>query len=151
MNIRDVENLSAADLKARRAECVEAGAAEQPGDLAERFVDARIDAKLRDEKLAEQGVTITNLNEALRIKTERIAEIEQTLAAIEARLKEREAVIENITASHNERVKERDDANARADRLKAEAQRHAAALSAAQKALADASAADQIDAADRGD
>lgn len=65
MELHEIENLSAAELKERRAELTEVAQAAPPDVLASRFIQARRDAKLRDEKLAEQGATITNLNAAI--------------------------------------------------------------------------------------
>ena len=62
MTIQDIENLTFAELKASGKKIID----ELGGnELAARYVQARTDAKQRDEKLAEQGVTITNLNAAL--------------------------------------------------------------------------------------
>lgn len=61
MTIHDIENMPATELKARREELITAGLDFAPADLSERYVQARLDAKLRDELLAEQGKTITGL------------------------------------------------------------------------------------------
>lgn len=63
MNLSDIENLTFAELKAKKDEAIEAGKASPLDDLAARYVQARMDAKHRDEKLAEQGTTITLLQE----------------------------------------------------------------------------------------
>lgn len=65
MTLIEIENLSAADLKAKKAELVEVAKAADVGELAARYVQARTDATCRDEKLAEQGTTITALHESL--------------------------------------------------------------------------------------
>lgn len=62
MTIIDIENMTAEELKAQRAEAVKSTG---DNELAARYVQARLDAKQRDEKLAEQGVTITTLTKAL--------------------------------------------------------------------------------------
>jgi hypothetical protein len=50
MKLEDIENLSFAELKQQGASIVESLGG---GDLAKRYVQARTDAKQRDEKLAE--------------------------------------------------------------------------------------------------
>lgn len=63
MSIIEIENMTAAQLKERASELAEQVNDDQ--DLAIRYVQARLDAKLRDEKLAEQGKTIALLQDAL--------------------------------------------------------------------------------------
>lgn len=65
MTIYEIENLTAAQLKERKAELVEVAKEFPVDDLAARYVQARMDAKIRDEKLAEQGKTITRLESEL--------------------------------------------------------------------------------------
>lgn len=77
MTITEVENMDAGTLKAKRAEAVEAvkGAPE----LAARYVQARLDATTRDEKLGEQGKTITALQDAAEASKKREADLRRTL------------------------------------------------------------------------
>lgn len=63
MTLADIENMSAAELKANRSE-IEAAIKDAP-DLVPRHMKTLIDAKTRDEKLAEQGKTITALQDSL--------------------------------------------------------------------------------------
>jgi hypothetical protein len=73
MQIHEVENLPAAELKTRKAELIEALGG---GELAQRYVQARTDAKMRDEKLAEQGgmiAALTNGNAALEEKLQSLS------------------------------------------------------------------------------
>lgn len=65
MTLTEIENLTAAELKSRRAELEQAAAAAPVADLAHRYVQARHDAAMRDEKMSEQGRTITALQQAL--------------------------------------------------------------------------------------
>lgn len=63
MQLNEIENMTFAEIKARREE-LEALAAMVPvRDLAARYVQARADAKHRDEKLAAQGELITQLQQ----------------------------------------------------------------------------------------
>ncbi len=65
MPSHDIENSSFTELKAGKDSFV-ASATKWPVDeLAARYVQARTDAKGRDEKLAEQADTLGHLNEAL--------------------------------------------------------------------------------------
>ena len=63
MKIHDIENMPAVELKSRRDELIEA-VKEDPA-LAARYVQARTDAKMRDEKLLDQGRFITDLENQL--------------------------------------------------------------------------------------
>ena len=73
MTLAEIENLSFADLKAKRDELVEAAAGvpadKQPEqylhNLAARYVQARTDAKMRDEKLGDQAATIKALQDGM--------------------------------------------------------------------------------------
>jgi uncharacterized coiled-coil protein SlyX len=76
MQLTEIENLSGAELKARRAELIEAAAGAEAKELAARYVQARLDAATRDAKLAEQGETITSLNAALAAETQARAKAE---------------------------------------------------------------------------
>lgn len=68
--IIDIENASAGKLKASRAEAIEIAKASDHDAVAERYVQARLDASTRDELLADQGDTITTIKTALADKTE---------------------------------------------------------------------------------
>ena len=65
MTLHEIENLSFAELKAQRTDLVESLKETDAGALAARYVQARMDAKQRDEKLAEQGKTIALLQASL--------------------------------------------------------------------------------------
>ena len=80
MTIQEIENMTFAELKARQSELIEAMKDTLPTELAARYVQARLDAKQRDEKLSEQGQTITNLNEALQTRAEQLALADRALA-----------------------------------------------------------------------
>lgn len=69
MNLHEIENMTAAELKADKSELIELAKAEPVADLAARYVQARTDAKIRDEAMAVQGTTITQLGAALESLT----------------------------------------------------------------------------------
>jgi chromosome segregation ATPase len=144
MTFSEIENLPAAELKARFNELAAAARKLNAEELASRYVQARLDSKLRDEKLAEQGATITNLNDLMRIKVERIADCEAMLEKLEQEL----ACLKETDA---EKSVELASQTARAERLKAEATKHAEAFHAAEQALAAARSQLQINAADAGE
>jgi hypothetical protein len=103
MQIHEVENLSAAELKARKAELIEALGG---GELAQRYVQARTDAKMRDEKLSEQGgmiAALTNGNTALEEKLQslstRTGELVNDLEASNARSA---SLLEQLSAAQKE-------------------------------------------------
>lgn len=87
MTIIDVENMTAAELKEKRAEIAlllsdqcrgNAGVAHSH-DLSQRYVQARMDAKVRDEKLAEQGKTISALQDGTQAAKERVVMLQTEL------------------------------------------------------------------------
>lgn len=80
MKISEIEGLSFAELKARRADIL-AGLDETPEVLAKRYLQARTDAAMRDEKLAEQGVKIKSLSEDLAAAEKQKASLEGALAS----------------------------------------------------------------------
>lgn len=161
MQTSHIENLSSADLKDQRAEIVSALKASPPDDLADRYVQARLDAKSRDDKLSEQGQTITTLNEALGLAK---GEIERLCGELQAanslRKSESEQagnlirssaeIVENLRAEIAGLRHQLASETARADRLKNAAGRmHAASAKAAQQ-LNEALSAQAIAAADEG-
>ncbi len=69
-----IENLNFAELKARRADLVSQAKEVGVNELATRYVQARTDAKQRDERMAEQGVLIADLEEKLAASQQAVAE-----------------------------------------------------------------------------
>ena len=65
MTSTDIENLSFAEIKEQRDSLVDEASKAPTDELARKYVRARMDAVQRDEKLAEQGKTITALQQAL--------------------------------------------------------------------------------------
>lgn len=155
MNLHEIENMTAADLKAQRAELAESLKAEPPDDLADRYLQARHDAKQRDEKLAEQGRTITALQTGLaaadkagREVAQRFTEAKETIAVVQDAARETTQADKATIAALTESLKAQTE---RADRLKVVATRNHAAASASAKLLNDALAAEAVDAADAGE
>lgn len=139
--IQDVENATAAEIKAGRAEAIEA--AKGAADVAERFVSARLDAKTRDEKMAEQGETIKSLQTALDDSRARYLELDTRSAM-------RERAIEEETARANAMVGDLTAERTRASRLKKAAVLYTGAVVQAANVLNQAIAAAQIEEADTG-
>ena len=81
MNITDVENMDAATLKSKKAEAIEA--VKDAPELAPRYVQARLDATMRDVKLAEQGRTITALQDAAEASKKFQAELKNAFERAE--------------------------------------------------------------------
>jgi predicted nucleic acid-binding Zn-ribbon protein len=109
MKLTEIENLTAADLKARKAELIEAAQAAGSAELAARFVQARTDAATRDAKLAEQGETISNLNAALQTATTQLANAEanaQTLTRARAEAEKQLALKQEAVAQLQKAVAE---------------------------------------------
>ncbi len=84
MKIHEIENLSAEVIKANQAELIESAKKVDSGDLAERYVQARLDSKRRDEKLAEQGVTIKLLQDGTTLSLENTVHLTAKLAEMES-------------------------------------------------------------------
>ena len=62
MKLEDIEAMTVEELNSQKDELSTFAATCEPKQLAARYIKARLDAAIRDEKLSEQGVTITNLN-----------------------------------------------------------------------------------------
>lgn len=91
MTTAEVENLSHADLKARKDELATALEKVPAAELAARYVQARTDAKFRDEKLAEQGQTLAALQEGMTaVKAQAAQTIDSVKQAGQAALAEAE-------------------------------------------------------------
>ena len=151
MDIHEIENSSFAELKANRDALVETAKKVPMGDLAIRYIQARTDAKGRDDKLAEQALTLKLLKDALtdlKAKSEaaavEAAETNRDLsAAVVTGEREWDAFQSNLKKVAKEALDNEAKliaANARADRMKGEALRNFKALSSASKLLADAMA-----------
>lgn len=70
MTLHEIENMSFADLKENRVALIESMKLLSAKELAERYLQARTDAKQRDEKLSEQGRTIESLQDGLDVLKE---------------------------------------------------------------------------------
>lgn len=144
MELHEIENLSAAELKERREELVAAARKAPVDQLAARYVQARTDAKLREDKLAEQGKTIMLLQQAME-KSDVGHELTkqslvQTQAALSAKEKELGASQSIITARDSERTQLIDDFQQKLAAETARANAADAFAKARRKGLADVAA-----------
>lgn len=118
----DIENASAEALKASRPEAIEIAKAADHDAVAERYVQARLDAKTRDELLSDQGDTITIIKKALAEKEEFAnAESDRAVKA-ERLLRESREATNRVDAEAKEAIgvlKERMEADLAAMQLKA--------------------------------
>lgn len=96
MNLIDIENMKAADLKTNKAQAVEAAKSADLADLAARYVQARLDAATRDGKLAEQGVTITSLNTAIASERERAEGLSELSRRLTGKVEELETAVARL-------------------------------------------------------
>jgi hypothetical protein len=154
MNIQEVEALSVEELKARREELAEDLSQESRSDISPKMLAARylkhlIAAKIRDEKLAEQGKTITLLQESLDAARE-------FKASADAAMKELQDATTDAQRLYNEDKQRLEDAlsdlrgsydalkdmlreqDARGGRLKAQAEAYADAITSISKIALDA-------------
>lgn len=86
--LAQIENMGYAELKANAADLIAAAAKEPVEDLASRYVQARTDAKLRDERMAEMGAEIAALTTQLNAAVEAGEVLAEKLAAAEAKIAE---------------------------------------------------------------
>ncbi len=93
MTLIEIENLSTDELKKRRDELVAEAAKADAKELAARYVQARCDAAMRDDKLREQGVTINTLNDAL-------ATAKESIKQLSSALNERNAALADLAKKH---------------------------------------------------
>jgi len=149
MNLTQIENLTFEEIKARRAELIEAIKGNDPAELAARYLQARADASQRDQTLGAQGVTITALQQGAAALSEKVEALNGQLRAAAEALAAKDAALAQATAAAAaekeqlgraiaELTEAHADQSARAERLKAEALRNQAALNGAAKLLHDA-------------
>jgi len=160
MKIHEVENMSAAGMKQNRDAIIESLSDESPANLIERYYQARLDAKIRDEKLTEQAKTLEALQiglDAAKQKAE-IAEAagEENAKALSRLQAEHEVLDTKAKDSQQIADKTLADKDAairliakRCDRLKTQAELYATAMTTIQKAATDAIATRVIDEADK--
>lgn len=98
MKLHEIENLSVAELKARRSELATAIANEPVQEIASRYIQARTDAKARDEKLAEQGKAI--------------ADLEKQLQSARNKSDEAKTILEHRTSQYRQQVSDLESRNA---------------------------------------
>ncbi len=158
--IQDIEALSFAELKTRREElaqslrdAVENGEV-KPEAVVARYLNSLRDAKMRDEKLGEQGRTITELQHALLDLRTRLAECEQVklqqagdLDTLRTSARETSQADKAALAAATESLQRE---TARADRLAALATRRHAAMAQIAKVSGEAIGQDAVDAANEG-
>lgn len=162
MSTKDIESLSFSELKEQRDPLIVEAKKEPVEVLATRYVKAVTDAKQRDEKLGEQGKTITALQDALEAVKAQLRQAaddaSKQAAEYAGAVQQRDATITQLqgqVAIFAEREPELAKAMKaemdRANRLKTQASQGHAAMSQAAKLLNDALAARAIDAADSGE
>lgn len=102
--LASIENLPLADLKASKVLLIEEAGTLPPADLAARYIQARTDAKQRDERMSEMGADITQLQADLdTADADRIAAVE-LLTAAEKRIADLEAELADEKTKNSEKV-----------------------------------------------
>lgn len=149
MTIIEIENLTFDELKAQRGQLA-AELKDLPADeLAARYIQARTDAKQRDEKLAEQGQTIKTLNASVARMMHDSGAAEAAATALTRLHKANSLEVSKQHSSLRAATKELGcqlaesqaevaTQTARAERLKTEALRNHSAITSAAKLLNDA-------------
>ena len=146
MTFQDLDNLTAAELKAQRADIRIDGAVP-----VQRYIDRLYDAKSRDEKLSEQGKLISTLQSGHDAAKAEQAELMKKLGQAGEEIAE----LQRVCRKNDETIQSLSDRltseTARADRLKVECNRNVQIASAAEKAIHDMKAAQLIDAVENGE
>lgn len=152
-----IENMTCGELKAVRNEAVEAMKEEPSVLLAGLYITVQITAKLRDEKLAEQGRTITLLQENAEITKARIVQAESRLEAAEKARLQDGVQITNLAVALQEQAAQLNAVEAKAARYRQLVEASSSALQNANSAVASAQNAVmtaiqsvQLDAAEHG-
>lgn len=95
--LEKIENLTFAELKANRAALV-AEAAQQPLQaLAARYVQARTDAKMRDERMSAMGLEFTDLGNRLKESAQREAAMAKHIKALMGEIADLNKALERKT------------------------------------------------------
>ncbi|MHC4867482.1 MAG: hypothetical protein ACYTEX_25700 [Planctomycetota bacterium] len=162
MEIHQIEAKTFAELKADPIALTEALKSQPAEVLAVRYFKHLMDAKHRDEKLSEQGKTITALQQGLEAAKAQAEAAALRVIEIQGEQAGLQAVLDDVRRSAKETIANNHAANAilsetaqqetaRADRHKAAATRSYQAVAQAAKILADALGAQAVDAADKGE
>ena len=99
MNIQAVENMCAAELKAQTDGLVDELAKGAPLDLAVYYISALTDAKVRDEKLAEQAETLTALKKGIESITQQAVDADRAGDKLIEELTAREQKAQGVIAA----------------------------------------------------
>lgn len=78
-NLSDIQNLTVAELKARREELLTQVRQANPATLGPRYLQALFDAKRRDQRMAEQGAQILELERQLANANAQVHELADAL------------------------------------------------------------------------
>jgi len=106
MGLELIENLSAAELKSQRSELVAEAAKVDAAELADRYVQSRTDAKLRDEKMAEQGQAILAAEDRAIRAEDRAASLTQEVERLTARTEAQKAANDLLRTEVNDLKKQ---------------------------------------------
>ncbi len=102
--LQKIENMTCAELKANR-DALAAEAEKQPAkELAHRYIQARTDAKLRDERMATMGQEFAKLNVALLASEQREAKLAAQIKALMVQIVDLNAALGR--KSDKERIRE---------------------------------------------
>ena len=115
MSIHEIENLSHEELKAQKADLLEKLKAMSPDDLAPRYLQARTDAKQRDERMAEQAETLGALKTGLNSAKSQVATVNEDASKAVADMRAdadqfkkcADATIDDLEAQLKQAAKER--------------------------------------------
>jgi hypothetical protein len=155
MDITTIEQKSFAELKAERSELTLQAKGAPLDALASHYIRALTDAKHRDEKMGEQGRTITALQDALDAEKAKVTELAASLKEASETLEQVRASAQGVARSDKLAIGTLTEGvaqqTARADRLKVHADISKEAVVQAAATLNAAVAKMQTEAADQGE
>jgi hypothetical protein len=104
-----IDNLTAAEIRVNRDRLIVECTDDSPHEIARRFVNARFDAKQRDEILSKQGAELKAAKEVIeRLKQQRLI-VEKAAADERSRFQNAVMVAERQHGTLRTRVKEQQD------------------------------------------
>lgn len=102
MTLHQFMNLTVAEIKEKKIELAKELEKASTSELAGRLVLTLLDAKTRDEKLGEQGKTITALQQGNEALTDKVSQLTAKLTKTEKNLAEVTVANENLTKTSAE-------------------------------------------------
>ena len=105
--LEKVENMSAEEMQAAdQDDLIRQIIACNVGDVARRYLQARTDAKIRDEKLAEQAETLTALKKGIEAITQQVVDADRAGDKLIKELEQQKAAMNETIDYQDSRIKQ---------------------------------------------